>query len=86
MDITQKSLGSLIDEICTCSQRCWHAQDLIMDETLTSEERLDAAIRAQEQNAIRSSLVKAIDDMVGQGNISSGGKKTYYTYFNKGKK
>lgn len=86
MDISRKSLGSLTDELCTTSQRCWHFQDKIMDETLTTEERLDAAIRAQEQNAIRSALVKAIDDMVGQGDISPGGKKTYYTYFDKKEK
>ena len=55
-----------------------------MDETLTTEERLEAAIRAQEQNATRSALMKAIDDMVGQGDISPGGKKSYYhSHFDK---
>jgi hypothetical protein len=83
MNINQKTLSFLIDSLVTSDLRCWFSQEKIMDESLSDKERLDAAIRAQEQNAIRSELMKAIDEMVGQGKFSSGGKKSYYTYFDK---
>jgi len=81
MDISTKSLGFLIDQLITTDLRCWEAQEQIMNESLSDRERLDAAIRAQEQNAKRSQLMKAIDDMVDQGEFSMGGNKTYYSYF-----
>ena len=79
--IETKSLAFLIDQLITTSHRCWDAQDSIMDTSLSDGERLQAAVRAQQQNAIRSQLMKAIDDMTGQGEFSMGGEKTYYTYF-----
>lgn len=79
MGIETKSLAFMIDQLGTTLLRCWFAQERIMDTNLTDAERLAAAITAQEQNAIRSKLMKAIDDMTGQEN-SMGGNKTY-TYF-----
>jgi hypothetical protein len=79
MGIETKSLAFMIDQLITTDLRCWFAQERIMDITLPESERLDAAIMAQEQNSIRSKLMKAIDDMTGQEN-SMGGNKTY-TYF-----
>lgn len=69
----------MIDQLITTDLRCWFAQERIMDTNLSESERLASAIMAQEQNAIRSKLMKAIDDMTGQEN-SMGGNKTY-TYF-----
>ena len=79
-DIRIKSIGFLIDQLGTNNMRCFAAQDRIMDTSLSEEERLQAAIWAQELNATRSALIKAIDDYFGQGDISMGGNKTY-TYF-----
>ena len=53
-----------------------------MDETLSEHDRLQAAIKAQKQNAIRSQLMEAIDIMNDGGEFTMGGEKTY-TYFNK---
>lgn len=81
MGIETKSFAFLLDQLITTSMRCWEAQEQIMNESLSDKDRLKAAIRAQEQNAKRSQLMKAIDDMVGQGEFSMGGEKTYYSYF-----
>ena len=76
-DIKIKSLGFLVDQLCTTSRKCFDAQNKIMDESLSEHDRLQAAIEAQKQNATRSKLIKAIDESVGQGEISMGGTKTY---------
>lgn len=86
MGIETKSLSFLIDQLITTSHRCWDAQEQIMDETLSDKDRLGAAIRAQQQNAIRSQLMKAIDMRSGDGEFSMGGDKTYYSYFDGKKK
>lgn len=80
MDIKQKSIGFLIDQLITTDLRCWFAQEDIMNEGLSESERLNAAIRAQEQNAKRAKLMQAIDEVLGQAEITMGGDKTY-TYF-----
>jgi len=76
-DIGQKSIGSLIDSLITCSVRCWHNQDDLMNMALSEKERLAAAVSAQKQNALRSQLIKKIDESLGDGDISMGGDKTY---------
>ena len=70
MDITSKTTGELIDQLITNNIRCWHAQDRIMDESLPSEERLEAAIIAQKTNARRTALIRAIDERLGEGALS----------------
>jgi hypothetical protein len=52
------------------------AQDRIMDESLNDQERLQAAILAQKSNARRTQLIKAIDKLVGDGDIT-GFTKSY---------
>ena len=79
-DIGQKSFGFLIDQLITTNLRCWMAQEDIMNRELSEHDRLQAAIRAQEQNAIRSKLIKELDILFGQEGISLGVEKTY-TYF-----
>ncbi len=75
MGIEIKSTGTLIDELMTASQRCWHAQDKLMDKSLSTETRLAAAETAQLANAQRSKLVKAIDERLdGASNVAG---KTY---------
>ena len=79
-DIEIKSIGFIFDELCTTSQRCWNFQEKIMDTNLSTEERLNAAIRAQESNDKRNRLIRAIDRRLGEGNLSPD-SKTYHTYF-----
>lgn len=55
------TLSELIDRLITASIRCWMAQDKIMDESLSQEERLKAAETAQKANAERSLLMQEID-------------------------
>ncbi len=80
MDIGEKTTAFLIDELITTSQKCWYAQEDIMDESLSEEKRLQGAIRAQKMNARRNELIRKIDETLGQGHLSPTAK-TYYTYF-----
>ena len=80
MDVRAEGIGFLIDQLITTNLRCWFAQEDIMNPDLSQEKRLDAAVRAQAQNAIRSKLIKAIDEVLGEGEITMGGDKTYHTY------
>lgn len=82
MSIAVKSLGFLIDELITTDVKCWFSQEDIMDESLTTEQRLQAAIRAQEMNNRRNQLIRAIDEMTNQENVSPS-MKSYHTYFEK---
>lgn len=77
-DISSKTIGELIDALITTNLRCWFAQEDIMNPELSENQRLNAAIRAQEQNAKRSQLIGAINDYFGENGFTS--TKTY-TYF-----
>lgn len=79
MRFSEKSVAFLIDELITTSMKCWHAQEVIMDESLTETQRLDGAIRAQQMNARRNALMRAIDERLGEGDRSVTEKT--YTYF-----
>ena len=57
------TIGELIDRLITTSQKCWHAQDKIMDENLSDEEVVKYARLAQMTNIERSKLVKEIDSI-----------------------
>ncbi len=70
MGIERKTIGELIDQLITVDIRTWNAQDDLMDESLTDEERLQAAILAQKSNARRTRLIRAIDELVGDGDIT----------------
>ncbi len=76
MDISVKTIGELIDALVTVDIRCWMAQDEIMDESLSPEKRLQAAIVAQKSNARRTQLMKAIDERLGEGE-TAGFTKSY---------
>jgi hypothetical protein len=80
MDITRKgiavkSIGQLFDELSIVNIRCWYCQEKLMNESLSTEERLDAAIGAQKANARRSALVSAIDKELEEEESNFG--KTY---------
>lgn len=74
----EKTIGELIDSLFTTNMRCWVAQDKIMDESLSANARLQAAVTAQQQNAKRSQLIAAINDALGETGFTA--TKTY-TYF-----
>lgn len=74
----EKTIGELIDSLVTTDLRCWFSQEDIMNESLSEHDRLQAAIRAQEQNAKRSQLIAAINEYFGETGFT--GTKTY-TYF-----
>jgi hypothetical protein len=75
-----KSLGFLIDELFTTDHKCWEAQERIMDTSLSVEDRLENAIRAQELNNRRNMLIRAIDEIADKENLSPT-TKSYHTYF-----
>lgn len=70
MGMERKTVGELIDQLITVDIRCWMAQDDIMDESLSKEKRLEAAIMAQKSNARRTQLIRAIDELLGDGGIT----------------
>ncbi len=75
-DISQKTIAVLIDELITADIRCWMAQDKVMNETLSEQERFRAALIAQDSNRRRSDLMRAIDERLGEGKFA-GMKKNY---------
>jgi len=75
-NIKNKTPGQLIDELFTCDHRCWEAQDSIRDLTLNDRDRLKFAEIAQEQNARRTELIRAIDELLGFG-VYSNTTKSY---------
>lgn len=64
--IDNKTIGQLIDELTVTNMRCWFAQEKLMDESLSEEERLYAAIQAQNSNSKRNKLIRAIDYRLGE--------------------
>ena len=66
MSIATKSTATLIDELITTSNKCWHAQDQIMDTNKTERQRLEAAVTAQVTNARRCELMREIDRRLGE--------------------
>ncbi len=68
-----KSTGSLIDELVTADLHCWHAQEQVMRGGADSE-MATAAVRAQQMNARRNALIRAIDSRLGEASVL---EKTY---------
>lgn len=69
MDISRKSTATLIDELITTSMKCWHAQDELMSGK-TDEEVVGHAKMAQRMNARRNLLIRAIDERLGELDLS----------------
>ena len=59
----------LVDELITNNIRCWMAQERLMSST-ADKDTAKAAKDAQRLNARRNALMRAIDEMVGQGDIT----------------
>jgi hypothetical protein len=69
LDIEKKSIGFMIDELITTSMKCWYAQEGIMAHG-SDEEIAKAAIKAQQLNARRNALIRAIDCRLGEFDIT----------------
>lgn len=80
--ISEKTLGMLFDELITTDIKCFMAQEDIMNPSLSAEIQSDAAHRAQELNARRNKLVRALDSYFNLED-NSHTAKTYYTYLEK---
>lgn len=78
-DIEIKTTMQMFDEFVTNQIRCWTSQEKIMDTSLSDEERLMWAIRAQEQNAKRTELIRALDKRLNSPGFTNQ-SKTYHTY------
>ena len=70
MGIETKSPGMLIDELFTVNQKLWFAQENIMNSPEDSKEALQSAKKAQDLNAKRNKLIRAIDEQLGFGELS----------------
>lgn len=82
MDITRKSIGIIIDELITTNIKCFMSQEVLMNPDMLDSQKLEAAIRTQELNARRNQLIRALDKLLGDENISA----TEKTYDKDGKK
>jgi hypothetical protein len=69
MKIDRKSIGVLIDELITTSLKCWFAQEVVMSSDDETELAI-AAKKAQLMNARRNALIRAIDERLGESDIS----------------
>ncbi len=78
-DIEIKTTMQLFDEFCTNQIRCWTAQEKIYDTSLSDEERLKWAIRAQETNSKRTELIRILDQRLNSPGVTNT-SKTYHTY------
>ncbi len=76
MDITRKTIGELVDGLITTDIKCFMLQESLMKEDLTAEKRSDLAIKIQQLNARRNSLINGIDKMLGQEEFTPT-EKTY---------
>lgn len=79
-DIEVKTTMQMMDEYWTTMMRCWVAQEKLMDKSLSIEERLIWAERAQEQNSKRTELIRALDKRLNSPGFTNT-SKTYHTYF-----
>jgi len=78
-NIELKTTAQLLDQFITNQIRCWFSQEKIMDTSLSEKERLTNAIRAQEQNALRTELIRILDKRLDSPGITNT-SKTYHTY------
>lgn len=76
MDVELKSIGFLIDELMTTSNKIWHMQDSMVDMSLPPEQRAQFALNIQILNTRRNKLIAAIDKRFGEG-LNPATLKTY---------
>ena len=80
--ISEKTPGMLLDELSTTVIKCFMAQEDMLNSSLSIEVQKEAGKRAQELNARRNKLIRAIDSYFNLED-NSHTSKTYYSYFEK---
>lgn len=70
MDVSRKSIAVLIDELITTDIKCWFAQEEVMNQVEDDGKIIQAAKNAQRLNARRNALIRAIDELLGEADIS----------------
>jgi len=80
MGIEERTIGELFDLLITTSNRAWHCQDKIMDESLSFEERFKASLETHKSNNRRNQLIRAIDKRLGDSEFTQP-EKTYNEQF-----
>ena len=75
MKVDVKSIGILIDELITTDIKCFMAQEDISS-AKDNDAVADAARKAQELNARRNQLIRAIDERIGE-EVLTVSEKTY---------
>lgn len=74
MDVSRKSLGVLIDDLCTTSQKIFQLQEGL--DSLSDEELGIRFKKIQTLNVRRNALINAIDS-ISSSDIASTTDKTY---------
>jgi hypothetical protein len=80
MDVKRKSIGILIDDLCTTSNKLWHLQDDVDGKgpnKLTDAEIAGIFKRVQTLNIRRNALINAIDEILDPFTASTT-EKTYH--------
>ncbi len=70
MEIEVKSTATLIDELFTTLLKCFHWQEIVMT-SADNDEIARAARGAQDTNARRNLLIRAIDKRLGEGETTA---------------
>jgi len=76
MDVTRKSIGILIDDLITTSQKLFYLQEVYNKPGVTNEELGSIFTRIQVLNVRRNELINAIDNYLNP-TIASTTEKTY---------
>jgi len=74
VNIIEKTIAELLDELITTSLKCWFAQETVCSES-DPQKVAEAAKLAQETNARRNALMRAINNKLDPENQILG--KTY---------
>jgi len=69
MDISKKSIGMLIDELSVTNIKCWFAQERLLS-AKDDHDIAKAAKDSQMLNLRRNSLIRSIDEALGQTDIT----------------
>lgn len=63
-----KTLGELVDELCTTNMKIWFCEDI--KRMGSDEEILEACKKTNELNPRRNALIAAINEMMGQSTVT----------------
>jgi len=70
MEIDRKSIGTLIDELSIINIKIWFKIEMIMNDDSAVKDLAKLGVDVQKLNARRSALIRAIDERLGEADIS----------------